>query len=68
LGAAFELGALYPLYLMRPFGFFGMQHYLSLKKKKKKKKVMEFQLTVYSKIFKRIIWGTLKVKCRVPLV
>jgi hypothetical protein len=31
LGATYELGALYPLYLSRPFGFFDIQHYLSKK-------------------------------------
>ena len=31
LGATYELGALYPLYLTRPFGFFYIQHYLQKK-------------------------------------
>ena len=38
LGATYELGTLYPLYLACPFGFFDIQHYLSKKKKKDKLK------------------------------
>jgi hypothetical protein len=34
LGAAYELGALYSLYLLRPFRFFDIQHYLSKKELK----------------------------------